>query len=325
MGTDITEQVNRVLGMVTPGRPAGAPARRGRGKSLKNLELIQAAKEILAEIQPASVRAVCYQLFNRRLLPDMSVKSTKRVSVQLTWAREQGEIPWAWIVDATRSAVAVPSWDDPEEYALEVVRNYRRDWWTDQGVRVEIWSEKGTVEGTLGPVLSDYGVVLRTTHGFNSTTASHKAARYAVALAEQRVPLVVLYVGDWDPSGLYMSEVDLPGRLAEYGAEVGPYLSFGRVALTRADTQALASQGVGFSAHEKSKDARYGWFVSNHGQRCWELDAMSPVDLRARVAAGVQSHIRDSTAWDRSLLAQRVERASLVEVLAKWRKAPSGA
>jgi hypothetical protein len=33
-------------------------------------------------------------------------------------------------------------------------------------------------------------------------------------------PLLVLYVGDWDPSGMHMSEVDLPKRLAEYGGSV---------------------------------------------------------------------------------------------------------
>ena len=35
----------------------------GGGKSRKTLELIDAARELLAEIQPASIRAVCYRLF----------------------------------------------------------------------------------------------------------------------------------------------------------------------------------------------------------------------------------------------------------------------
>ena len=41
------------------------------GKSFKTLELIQAAYEILEEIQPASVRAVCYKLFNRGLIAEV--------------------------------------------------------------------------------------------------------------------------------------------------------------------------------------------------------------------------------------------------------------
>ena len=73
----------------------------GRGKSEKSLELISIAREILEEIQPATVRAVCYRLFVAGVIDSMEKKNTSRVSVQLTWAREQGIIPWAWIVDET--------------------------------------------------------------------------------------------------------------------------------------------------------------------------------------------------------------------------------
>jgi hypothetical protein len=37
--------------------------RKTRGKSAKSLRLIMASHETLAEIQPATVRAVCYRLF----------------------------------------------------------------------------------------------------------------------------------------------------------------------------------------------------------------------------------------------------------------------
>ena len=70
----------------------------GRGKSRKSLELIDAAREILEEIQPASIRAVCYRLFTLDIITSMSMKETNRVSSQLTWARENGVIPWDWIV-----------------------------------------------------------------------------------------------------------------------------------------------------------------------------------------------------------------------------------
>ena len=43
----------------------------GRGKAQKSLELIDAAREILEEIQPASVRAVCYRLFVAGLIANM--------------------------------------------------------------------------------------------------------------------------------------------------------------------------------------------------------------------------------------------------------------
>jgi hypothetical protein len=55
-----------------------------RGKSARSLELIEACHEILAEIQPCSVRAVCYALFNRRLIASMAKTETNRVSRLLT-------------------------------------------------------------------------------------------------------------------------------------------------------------------------------------------------------------------------------------------------
>ncbi len=39
----------------------------GRGKAHATLDRIEAERAILAEIQPASVRAVCYQMFVRGL------------------------------------------------------------------------------------------------------------------------------------------------------------------------------------------------------------------------------------------------------------------
>lgn len=47
-----------------------------RGRAKKSMTLIEAMVRILGEIQPASVRAVCYQLFNLKLIPNMSNGST---------------------------------------------------------------------------------------------------------------------------------------------------------------------------------------------------------------------------------------------------------
>ena len=80
-------------------------------------------------------------------------------------------------------------------------------------------------------------------------------------------PLIALYAGDWDPSGLCMSEVDLPKRLKEYGAKV----DLRRIALTQDDT---LSELPSFDAATKSKDGRYKWFTQNYGSTCWELDAL---------------------------------------------------
>jgi hypothetical protein len=64
-----------------------------RGRTQRTRDLIAAAAGILAEIQPATVRAVCYRLFVAGLLPNMGKSATNGVSSQLVYAREAGLIP----------------------------------------------------------------------------------------------------------------------------------------------------------------------------------------------------------------------------------------
>jgi hypothetical protein len=285
----------------------------GRGKSLRNINLIESARIILAEIQPATVRAVCYRLFVAGLIPSMEKKHTSRVSVQLTWAREQGIIPWESIVDETRHAEKAVSWDDPGEFAAEVGRQYRRDNWSHQTAHVEIWSEKGTMRGTLMPILLEYGVTFRVMHGFSSTTTAYQAAQriqYENDTQDRRV--VILYIGDWDPSGLFMSEEDLPRRLQHYGAEP---TEFHRIAITADDIQDPSLPS--FHAADKRKDPRFRWFVRRYGPRCWEVDALSPVVLRDRLEAAIRREI-DWVSWNRCLIAEAAEQQSLKSILAQW-------
>ena len=63
-------------------------------------------------------------------------------------------------------------------------------------------------------------------HGYGSATQVHQIAEETT-----KEEIRVLYVGDWDPSGLHMSEVDLPRQLDEYGADV----DLVRVALIKDD------------------------------------------------------------------------------------------
>jgi len=53
-------------------------------------------------------------------------------------------------------------------------------------------------------------------HGFGSATQVYDIAN---DYDDQERDLIALYVGDWDPSGLCMSEKDLPERLARYEGE----------------------------------------------------------------------------------------------------------
>src|SRR4051812_35204756 len=135
--------------------------RRGRGKAQASLDLIEAMRQTAEKSYPISARGIAYKLFVAGLIPSMARKETRRASRLLLDARESGVIPWQWIVDETRSLERVSTWSDPEEFAACAAQSYRRDFWDQQDVRVEVWSEKGTIRGVLEPVLKQYAVGFR--------------------------------------------------------------------------------------------------------------------------------------------------------------------
>ena len=171
----------------------------GRGMAQRSLDLIEAMRDIAEAMQPITGRGVGYKLFTRGLTSSMSRSEMARVYRLLLIAREQGIIPWEWIVDETRELERVSTWDDPEQYARAVARSYRRDFWNQQPHRVQVWSEKGTVRGVLAPVLDQYAVGFLPVGGFSSGTKAHD-----IAEDDDGRDLIVLYAGDFDPSGLFM-------------------------------------------------------------------------------------------------------------------------
>jgi hypothetical protein len=276
-----------------------------RGMAQRSLDLIDAMCQAAMAARPITGRGIGYKLFTKGLISSMSRQEMQRVYRLLKEARERGTIPWNWIVDETREIERTACWDDPDQFARVVATSYRRDFWNQQPLRVEVWSEKGTVRGVLAPVLEKYAVGFRVMHGFSGSTTIHE-----VAQDDDGRPLIVLYAGDYDPSGMYMSERDLPDRLSKYG---GDHVQMRRVALLQRDLAGLPS----FPASDKRKDPRYAWFVRNFGLQCWELDAMDPNDLRDRVEHEIVEHIEPG-AWARCDRINRVEQESLRTVLAGW-------
>jgi hypothetical protein len=218
-----------------------------------------------------------------------------------------GSIPWEWIVAEHERTERIGQWDDPADFLKRVRQAYRKDLWTLQPVRPEVWSEKGTVRGILRPIADDYGITIRIFGGWGGGTTVHDTAE---EISNSRQPIVPLYVGDLDCSGAYMSDVDLPQRLRRYGAT---NVEIRRIAVIPEQTRGLPS----FPATAKAKDSRYHWFVQKYGRRCYELDAMDPRVLRRLVEREIQSLI-EPNAWERGLRAGESEARSLKLYLDGW-------
>ena len=281
-----------------------------RGRSGASDKLIEAMYAIAEAARPITGRGVGYKLFTKGLIPSMERKEMARVYKFLKIAREEGTIPWGWIVDETRELEKVSTWENPESFSTCVARSYRKDFWMQQSERCEVWSEKGTIRGLLSPVLDEYAVGFRVLHGFGGATTLHEVAQ---EYGDSEAPLLnILYVGDYDPSGLCMSEVDIPNRLEKYSD--GGFINLKRVALLENHLSLLPS----FPASDKKKDPRYKWFTKNYGRKCWEIDAMDPIELRDIVEAEIKLCIEPDE-WERCAKINRAEQASLRTVLKGWK------
>lgn len=293
---------------MTTGEYFETSLKKGRGRSRRSIELIEAMAAIAKRAHPITGRGVGYKLFTAGMIPSMSRNDMQRVYRLLKEAREEGIIDWDWIVDEAREFERKPQWDDPEDFSRSISRQYRRDFWNQQSARVEVWSEKGTLRGVLAPVLDEYGVGFRVMHGFSSTTVVHD-----IADDDDGRDLIALYVGDWDPSGLYMSERDLPGRIEKYE---GHHVAVHRIALIRDQLRGLPS----FPATDKRKDPRFKWFIQSYGTRCWEIDALDPNVLRDCVEEKIKEQI-DWEEWDRCAIVNKAEQESLRGFLKSWAQA----
>lgn len=210
-------------------------------------------------------------------------------------------IPSNWITDELRQGERVNLFENAEKYIEAVRHSYRRDNWQDQPFYVELWGEKATVLGSLRPVANEWGLTLRVCRGFGSAGMEDQVGRL---FEEIEKPITVLYLGDHDASGVCI-ERDMHRRVeAASGADFEMVrLAIHAEDITRFD---LPPQQI------KDTDSRATSFRKQYGENAptVELEALSIKELKRRVVQAVGDLI-DFTKWDRQLMIQDVERASI--------------
>jgi hypothetical protein len=178
-------------------------------------------------------------------------------------------------------------------------------------------------------VLEKYEVPFQVLHGWSGATPIWDAAQGNL---DRHQNTLILYVGDYDPSGMGMSEIDLPQRLARYSSsdpsdkDITPdlarlelaevRLTIRRIALTTSDTIDLGPS-MRFPASDKKLDTRHEWFVRTYGEWCWELDALNPKVLRKRVEDAILAEL-DAEAWERYVRAEEAEKESIAATCRSW-------
>ena len=123
-------------------------------------------------------------------------------------------------------------------------------------------------------------------------------------------PVVVLHLGDHDPSGLDMTR-DIRERLELFSG----YADFEvrRVALTM--EQIEDQQPPPNPA--KITDSRYEGYAAEYGSDSWELDALEPRFISDLIRDNILGE-RDEEQWDLDVEHQEEERGQIADVIERW-------
>ena len=259
-------------------------------------EVVEAALEVFTQYDTAlTLRQLYYRLVSRHLFPN-TINSYKRLSRLMVRAREEGDVPVNCLEDRSRRILGrgdagYTSAQDFLKRRLaslrESYKEFRMPMWDAQPNYIVVSLEKDALSRLVGDVANQYAVRTFPTRGYPSFTYVQRMAGYIRNRLKGK-PTVVLYFGDFDPSGIDI-ERDLSARLGRYKA--GEFIVH-RVALTK-------DQIVKYSLPPmpvKKSDARSHNFVASHGDESVELDAIDPNTLKLMVAQSIASYI-DIKEW----------------------------
>jgi hypothetical protein len=254
-------------------------------------EIVDAALDIFQQYDTAiTLRQLYYRLVSRLLIPN-TINSYKRLSRIMVKAREQGDVPINCLEDRSRRVLGRGDmgYNSAEEYLKKKITTLQDSWksfsmpmWEDQPKNVMISLEKDALSRLVSREANRFSVRTFPTRGYPSFSYVQEMSRYITNQLGGK-PTVVLYFGDFDPSGVDI-ERDLSERLEKYGAKD---FTVQRIALTADQIKRYRLPPMPV----KMSDARADSFLEEHGDRAVELDALDPNLLQTTVRKAVVKNI----------------------------------
>jgi hypothetical protein len=255
------------------------------------------AAEIIEETLDAegvrlTLRGLFYRLVSEALIPNLDARY-KRLSRLTAGRRRDGEFPD--LHESVRAIDVPTSWRSPEEALADLRRWYRRDRTETQERTVILGVEKRAQADYLASWFDEYGLPVVAMAGYSSQTLVDRVLRYVAAYDREAV---VLYAGDFDPSGEDMLR-DLGVRL--------PGVELRRVALTPEQVEAFGLPEM----MGKASDSRAAGFERRHGRLVQvELEALPPAELH-RLYDEALAPLWDMSSFEAVLAREEQERQTL--------------
>lgn len=280
-------------------------------------QVIDRANEILAISQEdgfgiMTLRQIYYQFIARNWLPENTLQQYKKLGRILSDAREGGLIDWNAIDDAGRSAYHFRDCKTVDQLLKGIEKGLLINPWEDQDVYVETWVEKKGMEGTIARPCNAKRAGYMACMGYLSASEAWRAGMRYSRQKELGKRLVLLHLGDHDPSGIDMTR-DNKERLEFFAMEHG--IEVRRLALNMDQVQKYSPP----PQFAKQTDSRYESYARVHGTESWELDALRQSVIGKLITDALDSLI-DKEKWDASMAKEQELRAStrVAELASRW-------
>lgn len=246
-----------------------------------------------------TVRQLYYQLVANAIIPNTE-KSYKKITSLVNDARMAGLVDWDAIEDRTRSFIRKGRWESGGHILRSCAIGFHMDMWRNQDYRLFCIVEKEALAGVLERSCSQYDIPLLAARGYPSGTILRSFVEEDLSRTDQSI--VILHLGDHDPSGIDMSR-DLEQRIRLFGDQYDLSIDFKRIAL---NMEQIHEQSPPPNP-AKTTDARFVEYRRRFGDESWELDALNPSFLNSLIKDEVDQYV-DEEAWD-----QRIEEIQLVK------------
>ena len=276
--------------------------------------LIDTANSIIAEYQAEgydlTLRQLYYQFVARGIIRNTQ-KEYDKLGVIISKARLAGLIDWEAIIDRTRTVNGNNHFKNPGDILSAAARQYKLDTRATQKIYIEVWIEKEALLGVIEPICRQLDITYLACKGYYSQSAMWRAAQRIQAVQECAQEIVILHLGDHDPSGLDMTR-DIEERLTLFGVGV----EVRRIALNMQQVEQY-NPPPNFA---KLSDTRASKYVDIYGNESWELDALDPKVITGLIKTAVDEYTDQNKRQELTEL-QELQKQRLTYIADHWQEA----
>ena len=283
--------------------------------------VIRRALEIIHDPENAgyklTLRQIYYQFVSRNWLKNEQ-NAYKRLGEILNDARLAGVVPWDAIEDRTRTLRETPMWGDPgdpvspAEFIADWGRHFKNNPWNNQPKYVLGMIEKDSLVGILERPCQKWRVPFFSCRGYVSASEMYDMAQMLEAVVENGQEVIVLHLGDHDPSGVQMSE-NIAERLDLLSHHCRG-ITVRRIALNMDQIKAYNPP----ANPAKETDSRYKAYCRRYNTKSsWELDSMPPSVMAQLVEDHIVPQI-DMEQWDQDIEKEKEPRRQLMRLGEIW-------